>query len=99
MVDFSVAIHGGAGIISKDVDNGPYYRSLVTILTDTFNFIRNVAENRHELTAVDIVEYAVVQLENDPLFNAGRGSVYTSEGTHEMEASIMDGSNNNVSKT
>ncbi|MCL4103755.1 UNVERIFIED_CONTAM: hypothetical protein GTU68_029072 [Idotea baltica] len=45
------------------------------------------------LTAMDAVEVAVMELENCPLFNAGRGSVFTSAGTHEMDASIMDGSN------
>jgi beta-aspartyl-peptidase (threonine type) len=44
-------------------------------------------------TAVDVVETAVKMLEDTPLFNAGKGSVFTSEGTHEMDAAIMDGSN------
>lgn len=43
------------------------------------------------LTAVDAVESAVSLLEDCPLFNAGKGSVFTSEGTHEMDASIMEG--------
>lgn len=42
-------------------------------------------------TALDAVESAVKSLEDCPLFNAGRGSVFTAEGTHEMDASIMDG--------
>jgi beta-aspartyl-peptidase (threonine type) len=43
-------------------------------------------------SALDAVSAAVQALEDCPLFNAGRGSVFTSEGTHEMDASIMDGS-------
>ena len=42
-------------------------------------------------SALDAVENAVRELENTPLFNAGKGSVFTSEGTHEMDASIMEG--------
>lgn len=43
------------------------------------------------MTAVDIAEYTVKLLEDEELFNAGKGSVYTSEETHEMDAAIMDG--------
>lgn len=42
---------------------------------------------------MDICVYAVCLLEDEPLFNAGRGAVLTNKGTHELEASIMDGSN------
>jgi len=42
-------------------------------------------------SALDAVTQAVVALEDDPLFNAGRGSVFTAAGTQEMDASIMDG--------
>ncbi len=42
-------------------------------------------------SAVDVVEYVVRLLEDEPLFNAGRGAVLTRDGTHELEASIMDG--------
>lgn len=44
-------------------------------------------------SAVDAVQAAVVSLEDFPLFNAGRGSVFNNVGRHEMDASIMDGSN------
>jgi len=48
-----------------------------------------VLENKGD--ALSAVEEAVKQLEDSPLFNAGKGSVFTSEGTNEMDASIMDG--------
>ena len=47
-------------------------------------------------TAVEAVEKAVTELEDSPIFNAGKGSVFTAEGTHEMDASIMDGSSLNA---
>ena len=43
------------------------------------------------LSAVDIAEFAVQLLEDEALFNAGKGAVLTAEGKHELEASIMDG--------
>jgi isoaspartyl peptidase/L-asparaginase-like protein (Ntn-hydrolase superfamily) len=43
-------------------------------------------------TALDAVTQTVVALEDDPLFNAGRGAVFTAAGTQEMDASVMDGS-------
>ena len=45
------------------------------------------------LSAVEAVEYAVMELENFPLFNAGKGSVFTHDGKHEMDAAIMEGKN------
>ena len=42
-------------------------------------------------TALNVVEIVVKALEDSPLFNAGKGAVFTAEGTHEMDASIMDG--------
>ena len=44
-------------------------------------------------SALDAVQLSVVELEDCPLFNAGKGSVYTAEGQHELDAAIMDGSN------
>ena len=44
-------------------------------------------------SSLDAVEAAVIELENFPLFNAGRGAVFTSEGKNEMDAAIMDGTN------
>lgn len=47
-------------------------------------------------SALDAVELAVMELENCPLFNAGKGSVFTADGKHEMDASIMDGATLNA---
>ena len=41
--------------------------------------------------SIDAVETAIISLENNPLFNAGKGAVFTSAGKNEMDASIMEG--------
>ena len=87
-MDFQVIIHGGAGIISKSIDGAAYFAALERIIRKIHSFITSTAS---DVTAVDVVEFAVKQLEDEPLFNAGRGSVLTNKGTFELEASIMDG--------
>ena len=86
---FALAIHGGAGTPPRaafDSAQAPRYHS---------GLRRALAAGRDILAdgglALDAVTAAVVELENDPLFNAGRGAVYTAAGTHEMDAAIMDG--------
>ncbi len=89
MNDFSIAIHGGAGTLVKGMmitDKETAYRSALELALD--NAYECLAKGG---TAVDAVEKAVVLLENSPLFNAGKGSVFTAEGTHEMDAAIMEG--------
>jgi Asparaginase len=89
-VKFRFVIHGGAGVISESIDSKPFYNSLSRIVSETYKYASNGGSS---ITALDVVEFAVRLLEDDPLFNAGRGAVYTTDQTHEMEASIMDGSN------
>ena len=87
----SMAIHGGAGTITRQsmtpAQEKAYRSALDVALTIGYDLLTNGA------SALDAVEQAVMGLEDSPLFNAGKGSVFTSEGTHEMDASIMDGSN------
>lgn len=87
-VTFRILIHGGAGVIDKGIESSPYYSALFRILKDVTKFANESAKS-----AIDIVEFAVVQLEDEPLFNAGRGSVFTAKESHELEASIMNGDN------
>lgn len=89
MQEFSIAIHGGAGTILK-TDLTPeleaaYLRGLDDALKAGYSILVKGG------SAVDAVTAAVVALEDCILFNAGRGSVFTKSGTHEMDASIMDG--------
>jgi L-asparaginase / beta-aspartyl-peptidase len=88
---FRILVHGGAGVIAHDNQDRTrlYQEALRAHVLAIAEFI--VASSSTGITALDIVEFAVKRLEDDPLFNAGRGSVYTAEGTHELEASIMCG--------
>ncbi len=84
-----VAIHGGAGTILRDAmntDTEMHYRAqLDAILRASQSVLAGGG------SALDAVSVAVQLLEDCPLFNAGRGGVYTAEGRHELDAAIMDG--------
>lgn len=83
--DFVFCIHGGAGVISKSLDGKPYLNALESILANAYHYALTAS------SAVDIAEYSVTCLESEALFNAGHGAVFTADGLHELEASIMDG--------
>lgn len=85
---FTIVIHGGAGTISKSIPDSikqAYLQSLKEALTIGKNIL---AEGG---TSLDACQKVIEYFENDPKFNAGRGAVYTAAGTHEMDASIMNG--------
>lgn len=88
--NFSLAIHGGAGtILKKNMTREAekiYKESLVEALEKGFDILKNGG------TSLDAVEVTVKVLEDNPLFNAGKGSVFTSDGKNEMDAAIMEGS-------
>jgi beta-aspartyl-peptidase (threonine type) len=86
---FSLAIHGGAGTMR---------RAAMTPELEALHHagLRTALQAGHRVlaaggTAVDAVTQAVMALEDDPLFNAGHGAVFTSAGVQEMDAAIMDG--------
>ena len=89
MNNFSIAIHGGAGTLVKGMMTPEkelqYKTALKTALDKGYKLLANGK------SAIDVVEEAVKILEDSPLFNAGKGSVFTAKGVHEMDASIMDG--------
>ncbi len=89
MQKYTLAIHGGAGTILKD-DMTPelekaYAEGLQIALDAGFAVLEEGG------TAVNAVKAALVVLEDNILFNAGRGSVFTKKGLQEMDAAIMDG--------
>jgi len=86
---FSIAIHGGAGTLVKGMmttEMESQYKAALENALDA-GYVA-LADGK---TAVEAVEIAVKLLEDSPLFNAGKGSVFTADETHEMDASIMDG--------
>ncbi len=89
MKTFSIAIHGGAGTLVKGMMTPELESQYKIALKDALDAGYYLLENGG--TAIQAVEIAVKSLEDSPLFNAGKGSVFTAEGTHEMDASIMDG--------
>jgi L-asparaginase / beta-aspartyl-peptidase len=89
MQTFSIVIHGGAGTILKE-DMTPeleaaYTKALDDALTGGYAVLEEGG------SAVNAVKAAIVILEDNLLFNAGRGSVFTKKGVQEMDAAIMDG--------
>lgn len=91
MKTFSIAIHGGAGTIVKQDMTLQLEAAYTLALAEALD--AGVAVLSQNGSAVDAVAAATVSLENNILFNAGRGSVFTKKGEHEMDAAIMDGSN------
>ncbi|OGX86604.1 isoaspartyl peptidase/L-asparaginase family protein [Hymenobacter glacialis] len=86
---FALAIHGGAGTIARasllPADEKRYRSALEAALDTGYGMLRDGA------SALDSVEAVVRSLEDCPLFNAGRGAVFTHEGHHEMDAALMAG--------
>jgi L-asparaginase / beta-aspartyl-peptidase len=85
---FAIVIHGGAGVISRDLPQevrDTYIRSL----TEALSLGRDLLNEGEP--GLDVAERVVRFMEDDSLFNAGRGAVLTNAGTVELDASIMDG--------
>lgn len=88
-LEWALALHGGAGAISQDMPDSvkeQYYDGLEQAVRTGQIVLRDGG------SALDAVEQVVRNLENNPLFNAGKGAVFTIDGTHELDAAIMDGS-------
>ncbi|HCR3982233.1 TPA: beta-aspartyl-peptidase [Kluyvera ascorbata] len=84
-----IAIHGGAGAISRQQMSAEKEREYVTALSGIVEHAQGMLESG--ASALDTVTEAVRQLEECPLFNAGIGSVFTADETHELDACVMDG--------
>ena len=87
--EWAIAIHGGAGESEWEhmdpVTAAAYHDSLAAALSAGSAVLKRGGK------ALDAVEAAVEVLEDDPLFNAGRGSAFAADGTNEMDAALMDG--------
>jgi len=92
--DYALVIHGGAGTILKanmSAEKEAAYRAKLTEALKTGQAILAGGGS-----ALDAVEATIQVMEKSPLFNAGKGAVFTHEGGNEMDASIMDGSDLNA---
>ncbi|MBL7984834.1 MAG: isoaspartyl peptidase/L-asparaginase [Flavobacteriales bacterium] len=89
MTNFGIAVHGGAGTIDPALMTPERDAAYRAGLADALR--RGHAVLAAGGSALDAVEAAVRSLEDCPLFNAGRGSVFNADGQHEMDASIMEG--------
>ena len=85
--NYGIVIHGGAGVMSglSAQNQEEIHEKIRETLTAAYQILENGG------SSLDSVELAVSMLEDSPLFNAGKGSVYNSDEMQEMDASIMDG--------
>ena len=86
-----IAIHGGAGTISRNEMDAGKTIAYQTALSDILLATQTLLSQKG--SALDAVCLAVEMLEDCPLFNAGHGAVFTHDATHELDASVMDGAN------
>ena len=87
--NYGIVIHGGAGVMSglSDQQQLQIHIKIQETVSEAYQILQN------DGSSLDAVELAVSMLEDSPLFNAGRGSVYNSDEVQEMDASIMHGKN------
>lgn len=92
--EFGIVIHGGAGGITREgytpEQDAAYREALTGALRAGYEILKNGG------SSLDAVEAAIRIMEDDSLFNAGRGAVFTSDVTNELDASIMDGNTLNA---
>jgi beta-aspartyl-peptidase (threonine type) len=86
---YSIAIHGGAGVADRNTLSSLLEKQYLQGLENALNAGALILKNGG--ASLDAVQASVVSLENNELFNAGRGSAFTFDSSHEMEASIMCG--------
>jgi beta-aspartyl-peptidase (threonine type) len=89
MDNFGIAMHGGAGTILRSAMTPQKEKEYMDALEEAILAGNEILSTGG--TSLDAVEVAVKKLEDHPLFNAGKGSVFTNEGKNEMDACIMEG--------
>jgi L-asparaginase / beta-aspartyl-peptidase len=91
---YAIVIHGGAGYATPEKLGEEGERAYLNAMDSALQIGLSVLESGGE--SVDAVEQAIMYLEDNPLFNAGKGAALTSEGIAELDASIMQGKNLNA---
>lgn len=89
--EWRLVIHGGAGVILRENMTPEREAEFKAGLNAAMEAGAEVLRNGGE--AIDAVQAAVLVMEDNPLFNAGLGAVFTADGKHELDAAIMDGRN------
>jgi len=89
MQRYTLVIHGGAGTIQREKMPKEKEVAYQKALSDAINAGYSILERGG--SAIDAVKAAVISLEDNDLFNAGKGSVFAKDGSQEMDAAIMDG--------
>ena len=85
----AIALHGGAGTIERGAMKEELEATYRAFLDDAIT--QGYEQLREGQSGLDVVVTVIQMMEDSPLFNAGRGAVYTWDGTHELDASIMHG--------
>ncbi|RMD89533.1 MAG: isoaspartyl peptidase/L-asparaginase [Alphaproteobacteria bacterium] len=91
---YSLAIHGGAGTITRDRMTPELEAAYREKLTEALRAGQTILAKGG--AALDAVSAAITVMEDSPLFNAGKGAVFTNEGRNELDAAIMDGATLNA---
>ncbi len=86
---YVLAIHGGAGTILKKNMTDSLEKAYIDVLTASLQ--AGYAVIQEGKSSLDAVEAAIYVMEDSPLFNAGKGAVFTNQGKNELDAAIMDG--------
>lgn len=91
---YAIVIHGGAGTILKKNMTDEREKQYIAALNEALDIGEGILKNGG--SAIDAVEQTIWLLEDSPLFNAGKGAVFTNEGENELDASIMSGDDQNA---
>jgi L-asparaginase / beta-aspartyl-peptidase len=88
--EWAIVIHGGAGVMNKKTMTPEMDKEYRAALKEAINTGQKILSEGG--TALDAVEKTIRVMEDNPLFNAGKGAVFTHDGRNELDAAIMDGS-------
>lgn len=94
VTNFGLVLHGGAGNIVKGRYTAEEEKEIEDKLNEALSIGYNLLSNGN--SSLDAVEKVIKILEDSPLFNAGKGAVFSADGINELDASIMDGKTMNV---
>ncbi len=92
--DYAIVIHGGAGTILKKNMTNEKEMAYMKAMNEALDIGESILKNGG--TSLEAVEKAIMYMEDSPLFNAGKGAVFTNAGANELDASVMEGKTQNA---